>query len=480
MRLLSVLCLLFTTWLFLTGCNPAAPPCKRHSDCNDTKLRCAVGRCVPADSSTGETSAEPADGAEPASPDAADASDASSPEPSPEPDSQQKCTPNDLRDCYVGPASQAGRGRCFKGSQLCDSKGHWGVCKGQGSPEKETCNGLDDDCDGKVDNGQARCVSTVAGTNDQGYVDGVLLDARFNSPSAVALDKAGNVYVTDTLNHAIRKITPDGKVTTLAGNGKEGYKDGKGKDAMFARPGAIAIGPDNVLYVADTMNHRIRKVTLDGTVTTFAGSFPGLRNARGEDARLYSPSGIAIDAKGVIYVGDTLNHVIRKITPDGMVTTLSGTSSPSMKDGDAKTAAFNMPLGVALNLDGTRLYVTDSANHRIARVETTTGAVVTLAGGNPRGYRDGPGNQARFYLPLALTVDAKEQVYVADLSNNVIRLITPDGTVSTFVGNGVRGFKDGLGKEAQFFSPSGLAIAPRGELILADFFNHRIRRVVLP
>jgi sugar lactone lactonase YvrE len=324
-------------------------------------------------------------------------------------------------------------------------------------------------------------VTTWAGKPSAGTADGIGKEALFAHPSGLAVDDLGNVYVADYDNHTVRKIAPSGIVSTLAGEPREpGSADGKGNSARFDHPEAIAIDRAGNLYVTDTWNHTIRKITLDGVVTTLAGlaGSYGSADGAGSDARFFHPYGVAVDPAGNVFVTDGYNQTIRKITPTGMVTTLAGKVGKSGHlDGVGSDARFRSPDGLATDSDG-NIYVADLGNHVIRKI-TPTGSVTTLAGlaGVP-GSVDGQGSEARFSGPHALVVDQTGHIYVADRRNNAIRLITPDGFVSTLAGSAkdLRGSTDGTAGAARFFVPSAVAVDSAGNLYVADGGNNSIRK----
>ncbi len=317
-------------------------------------------------------------------------------------------------------------------------------------------------------------VLTVAGNGTLGFADGNIADARFYQPTGVAVDAANNIYVADSENHRIRKITPGGIVSTLAGSGTAGSADGEGTAAQFNSPRAVAVDATGNVYVADGINNKIRKITPAGEVSTLAGSgASGFADGDGANAKFYFPKGIALDASGNIYVADDINHRIRKITPTGTVTTLAGSTSGS-DDGDAINAKFNRPSGVTLDAAG-NIYVADAGNHRIRKI-TPTGTVSTIAG-STAGVTEGIGTAAKFNTPVGVAVDASGNIYVADDENERIRKITTNGTVSTLAGGFLQGFTDGVGGKAQFRSPTGLAIDASGNIYVADRHNHSIRKI---
>ena len=269
-------------------------------------------------------------------------------------------------------------------------------------------------------------VTILAGKSGcKGDADGVGSQARFHCPHGVALDAAGNIYVADSGNNTVRRITPAGVVTTLAGfAGAADYVDGRGSNARFNYPGSLAIDRAGNVYVADVYNSVIRKVTSDGVVTTLAG-IPGLvgaRDGRGVAARFNVPLGIAVDNSGNVYVADVLNNAIREVAPDGTVTTLAGTMSYAVgnADGAGSIAQFCHPCGVAVDSQN-NIYVADAGNQTIRRI-TPSRVVTTVAGfAGQSGSANGTGSSARFFDPLSLALDRLGNLYVADSGNAAIR-----------------------------------------------------------
>jgi len=333
----------------------------------------------------------------------------------------------------------------------------------------------------------AGTVTTLAGASGQsGDLDGVGSAARFNLPSGLAVDGAGNVYVADAENHSIRKITPAGAVTTLAGSsGHKGSADGSGSAARFARPRSVAVDGAGNLYVADSDNHTIRKITPQGLVMTLAGFARkvGSADGTGASARFYLPLGVAVDGAGNVYVADTNNHAIRKITPDGVVTTWAGSPDEDFLgniDGTGTSARFYLPSGVAVDEAG-NVYVVD-AIETVRRI--TRAAVVTTLAGTPSqaGSADGTGSAARFNMqfwgPNGVAVDGAGNLYVTDVSNSTIRKISPAGEVGTLAGTtGEAGSADGFRTAARFSSPLGVAVDGAGNVYVADSLNNTIRKV---
>lgn len=411
-------------------------------------------------------------------------------------------------------------------------------------------------------------VGTFAGMADTAVLeDGSRLEARFNSPTGVAQDSLGNFFIADTGNHRIRMITPGGEVSTIAGSGTGplgfGFVDGPGATAQFAFPAGLAVGSDGDLYVADTFNHSIRKVTRPSvagqswTVTTIAGDgVAGLVNGSGSSARFNSPHGLAIDAAGQIFVADSANFVIRRIASTGSsVTTYAGAGRPFLEgcttdgtstvlcsstgdlaignsisgpnipagatvvgivnsttfqlsaattgagtalqlvrfsDGERLIATFNSPYGLTFNNDRSKLYVADRDNHRIREMildqAGVTGVVTTFAGTGEIGFADdptaGPVGTATFHTPASISFDSQDNLFVADEFNNAVRMISPAGLVSTVAGLGAgnAGELDGRADVATFDCPVGLAVDRVNlvdTLVVSDTLNQFLRRVLV-
>jgi len=327
----------------------------------------------------------------------------------------------------------------------------------------------------------AQLVSTVAGVLETpGFNDGLALSSRFFSPHGIAVDGEGNLYIADRYNHTIRKISVTGMVTTLAGKaGYSGSQDGQGETARFNEPWGICAAEDGVVYVADTKNNKIRRVAQDGTVKTIAGTGNfGSSNAQGLAATFGNPTGIEVDAFGNLYVADHLTHIIRKVDNRGMVTTIAGIPYiPGGNDGTGRDAQFWRPYGLTLDNEG-NILVADEWNHKIRKV-TPTGEVTTIAGMGEVGLIDGPSNQAGFNYPWDLTVDADNNIYIADGYNYVIRKIEPNGTVSSYAGTPLTsGGVDGVGAAATFSGATSITWDKiTGSLFIGDAYNHLVRSI---
>ena len=288
--------------------------------------------------------------------------------------------------------------------------------------------------------------------------------------------------MADTYNNTIRKVTSAGVVTTLAGTaGSAGSTDATGSAARFSSPSGVSVDSEGNIFVADRINHTIRKVTSAGVVTTLAGTAGsnGSTDATGSAARFNQPYGVAVDTAGNVFVGDTYNDTIRKVTSAGVVTTLAGLAGSSgSTDATGSAARFRSPLGVTVDTAG-NVFVADYNNHTVRKV-TSAGVVTTLAGtaGSP-GSTNGTGSAARFYYPQGVSVDTAGNVYVAEF-NNTIRKVTSAGVVTTEAGvTGTAGSNNGLGSAARFKSPWGVSVNTEGNVFVADFSNSTIRKTVL-
>lgn len=336
-------------------------------------------------------------------------------------------------------------------------------------------------------------VQTFAGSGFSGYVDGVGVQTMFNWPRAACLDNMTNLYVADWGNRRIRKVSPNGTVSTFAGSGEMAANDGQGTNASFYSISGLAADGNGNLFVAD--RNGIRKISPTGYVTTFAGNplgGPGYSDGNGgnaafasETSGLWTGLGIATDAQGNIYVADPWNHRIRKVSTNGNVTTFAGSGNSGFQDGTGIFTAFSLPTGITVDIAG-NVYVADNLNSAIRKI-TPTGVVTTLAGGR-RGYQDGSGTNAMFDLEggsiltfvAKLAVDRFGNIYVSDVGNQAIRKVSPGGFVTTLAGGSQAGFADGEGAVARFNAPCDVVCDKAGGTFIVDSQNHRIRRATHP
>ncbi|MEU2339849.1 RICIN domain-containing protein [Streptomyces sp. NPDC013172] len=334
-------------------------------------------------------------------------------------------------------------------------------------------------------------ISTVAGTGVGGFAgdDGPALKAQLKHPYGVAVDSTGVLYVTEYNNHRVRKITADGTISTVAGTGTKGYSGdcGLAVSAQLHQPRGVAVDSAGTLYIADTENHRVRKITADGKICTVAGT--GTKGYSGDGgpataAQLDGPYGVAVDSSGTLYIAEYNNRRVRKIATGGTISTVAGTGTAG-SDGDggpAVLAKLNRPCAVAVGRAGD-LYIADAGNHRVRRI-AADGKISTVAGTGTKGFSgdDGPGTSAKLDSPYGVAIDGVGTLYIVGFNNHRVRKVTADGQISTLAGTGTAGC-DGDGGPAalaQLNNPLGLAVDRVGTLYIADHVNHRVRKVALP
>jgi uncharacterized protein (TIGR03437 family) len=332
----------------------------------------------------------------------------------------------------------------------------------------------------KVANG---VIATVAGNGTPGYTgdNGPPTSAQLYSPTAVAVDSAGNLYIADTHNQSIRKVA-SGVIATVAGNGTRGSSgdNGLATSALLNNPYGLAVDSAGNLYIADSSNNRIRKVS-GGMIATVAGNgTPGYSGENGPaiNAQLDYPQGVAVDSAGNLYIADAGNNRIRKVS-NGVIATVAGSGTPGFSgdNGLATSAQFNNPDGVAVDPAG-NLYIADTSNNRIRKVSNRI--ITTVAGDGTVGFSgdNGPATSAQLAYPWGVAVDSAGNLYIADYGNNRVRKVS-NGVIATVAGNGTRGFSgdNGPATSAQFYNPAGLAVDSLGNLYIADYGNNRIRKV---
>ncbi len=363
--------------------------------------------------------------------------------------------------CKTIPDCQDIQPECKDGNWVCDT--------GYESPER-SCDFLDNDCDGQTDVG---LVCVLAGSKQPGLSDGRGDSAMFHSPRGLLALPDGSLLVADTSNHAIRKVTADGMVTTIAGDGQLGKVDANGMDARFREPTGLAYSAQALVIIADRGNHSIRSLDAQAQVATVAGSgFPGYQDGQADQAKFAFPSAVAIDTQGRILVADSGNHCIRSIEGDQVGTFAGKCGFPGLENGDLQQARFNSPIGLLVMDDGSIL-VSEESSQRI-RIISMDGHVSTLAGNGQYGYLDGALQDAEFANPAGLALGPDSLVWLADRSNNRIRTIGAQ-QVTSVIGSGVAGAGDGPPDLAELNGPSSVAFLTDGRLVVADTNNNAIR-----
>lgn len=330
-------------------------------------------------------------------------------------------------------------------------------------------------------------LTTLAGTGTGGFNgEGQATSAQLNFPTGVGADAGGNVYVADRDNNRVRRVSPAGVISTVAGTGVAGFNgDGvQATSAQLNQPRDVAVDGAGNVYVADQNNHRVRKISPAGIITTVAGT--GVAGFNGDgiqatSAQLASPRGVAVDEAGSVYISDTLNHRIRKVDPSGIITTVAGTGAAGFSGdgGQATSAQLSQPRGVDVDGAG-NVYIADLGNERVRKVDPN-GVITTLAGTGVGGF-SGDGGQAtaaQLNDPEDVAADAAGSVYISDFNNERVRKVDPNGIITTVAGTGVAGFSGDGGQAvaARLDGPVGLALDGSASLYIGDFSNHRVRKV---
>jgi sugar lactone lactonase YvrE len=383
-----------------------------------------------------------------------------------------RCTPGESSACV-------GSGACM-GSQVCNTSGTFEPCVCGFTPDAST--GVPGAPVG-VPEALAfdAFVTTVAGTGIPGSANGSGSVATFAFPNGVAVDGAGNLYVSDTDNNLVREITPatvnaPTTVITFAGTGSAGSANGSGNVATFDHLLGIAADVAGNVFVSDSQNDLIREVTPADQVTTLAGTgSAGSANGSASAATFSFPLGIAVDANDNVYVVDRDNNLIREVTSAGEVSTFAGTGAVGSANGSGSAASFSEPFGIAVDAAG-NVYVADTGNQLIRKV-TPAGVVTTLAGTGAAGSANGAATAATFDEPIGVGVDANGNVYVGDFGNELIREITPAGEVSTLAGTGAAGNANGSPSVATFGGPEGVAVDGEGNVFVATPEGAEVRKI---
>jgi trimeric autotransporter adhesin len=331
-------------------------------------------------------------------------------------------------------------------------------------------------------------ISTIAGNGVSSFSGngGAALNAQMNSPQGVAVDAAGNLYIADTGNNVVRKVGTDGNIVAFAGNGQAGNggDGGAAASAQLKAPQGVSVDAKGIVYIADSGNARVRKVDLTGNISNVAGNgTPGYGGDNGSagTSQLYTPTAVAADAAGNLYIADFNNNRIRKVSTNGTITTVAGNgyAGYSGDGGPATSAQLSLPQGVAVDAAG-NLYIADTGNN-VIRLVNTTGLISTLAGNGLAGFSGDGGLaiQAQIGNPSSVSVDALGNVYVSDGSTR-IRKIFPNGLIATIAGNGTVGYSGdgGLATSASLNSPAAVALDASGNAYIADSANNAIRMLV--
>ena len=332
-----------------------------------------------------------------------------------------------------------------------------------------------------------RTITTVAGNGSAGYSGdgGPATSASLNAPAGVAVDASGDIFISDDTNNRIRKVNPSGVITTVAGTGSAGYSGdgGPATSAQLRGPTDVVVDSAGNLYVADAGNSRVRKVSSSGTITTVAGNGGSGYSGDGgpaTSAALASPVGVSLDTGGNLYIADFGNNTVRKVNPSGTISTLAGTGSSgySGDGGPGTSAKLNTPTSVSAGAGA--VYIADAGNARV-RAVGAYGVITTVAGTGSAGYSGdgGPATSAQLEYPVGLAVDSSGDLFIADFFANVVRQVSPSGTITTVAGTGSAGYSGdgGPATSAQLRNPARVDLDRAGNFYISDFGNNRVRQV---
>lgn len=337
--------------------------------------------------------------------------------------------------------------------------------------------------------GQVIIIKTYAGDGLGGFSGdgGPATVAKLTTPSGVALDKTGNLYIADQNGNRIRKVSTLGIISTVAGNGGIGGFTGDSVAATATSlfyPEGVAVDKYGNVYIADEFNDRVRKVDTNGYIFTIAGDgFVGFTGDGGPatNAQLWHPQDVAVDSMANIYIVDQDNSAIRKVSLTGIITTLAGNGTAGyLGDGGPSTnALLNFPAGIAVDPAG-RVFIADLYNNRVRKIDLD-GMITTIAGIGTAGFAGdgGAATAAELFYPSALAVDTAGNVFVSDATNNRIRKISATGIITTVVGNGTGGTAGdgGPATAAEISNPQGVAVNQAGNIFIADYSNSKVRKV---
>ncbi len=336
---------------------------------------------------------------------------------------------------------------------------------------------------------QSYNISTIAGDSAVGYSGdgGPATLAELNNPWAVAIDKAGNVYIADDHNYRIRKVSPGGTISTFAGNGTAGFSGDGGQASMaeLSYPTGVAIDTAGNLYIADENNNRIRKVNASGVISTYAGTGSvgfGGDGGPATNAEFNVPSGVAVDKSGNLYISDFYNYRVRKVNTSGVISTVAGDGVYGFggDGGQATSAKIGSILGVGVDQAG-NVYIPDQSNGRIRKVDVS-GVITTFAGSSTQGYSGdwGPATDAELSYPYGVCSDASGNIYIADYNNARVRVVKTNGIITTIAGTGFPAYygDGGLAADAEISYITGVGADDLGNIYIADEGNARIRKLI--